>query len=63
MIVGVELCRIVAVVVILLNANDMMRYLVRLGVCLSELMRLKGDADRNTYTPPDAFQKALDVAF
>ncbi len=32
-------------------------------ICLSELMRLKGDADRNTYTPPDAFQKALDVAF
>ena len=33
------------------------------GVCLSELMRLKGDADRNTYTLPDTFQKALDVAF
>ena len=40
----------------------MMRCLVWLGIYLSELMRLMGDADRNTYTPPDAFQKALDIA-
>ena len=32
-------------------------------ICLSEMMRLKGDADGDTYTLPDAFQKALEVAF
>lgn len=34
MIVGVCLCRIVAVVIMVLFGNDMMRSLVRLGVCL-----------------------------
>ena len=32
------------------------------GLSFPSWMRLKGDADRNTYTPPDAFQKALDIA-
>ena len=55
MVVGVCLCRcrIVAVAVIF-GDYDMV---------LDLKMRLKEAADPHTYTPPDTFQKALDIPF